>query len=84
MVTNNNGSEIQVSTTDTGLINELVSIIMSQVTTGLEVERFIGLDLTQINISKHVNYGIVEEWNIDELQDVLPLENLPVFNQSFH
>jgi len=81
MVVSNNGSELEVSTTDTGLINELVSIIMSQVNTGLEVERFIGLDTTQINISNHIGHGIVEEWNVHELQGVLPLESTPQFMQ---
>ena len=81
MVVSNNGSEIQVSTTDTNLIDELNSIIMTQVTTGLEVERFVGIDVTQINISEDVNHGIVEEYNVHELNGAVPLENSPNFFQ---
>ena len=72
---------IEVCTTDTDLIDELCSIIMTQITTGLEVERFIGLDITQINISGAVNHGIVEEYNDHELDGVLPLESTPQFMQ---
>lgn len=81
MIVSNNGCEIQVSTTDTNLIDELNSIIMTQVTTGLEVERFVGIDVTQINISEDVNHGIVEEYNVHELNGLLPLENSPNFFQ---
>lgn len=81
MIVSDNGSEIEVSTTDTVLIDELVTIIMSQVTTGLEVERFVGLDLTQINISDDVRHGIVEEYNVHELNGAVPLENSPNFFQ---
>tara|TARA_R110000772_G_scaffold2863_14_gene10538 strand:- start:6396 stop:6680 length:285 start_codon:yes stop_codon:yes gene_type:complete len=69
---------IEVCTTDTDLINELNSIIISQITTGLEVERFVGLDLTQINISEAVKRGLVEEYNVQLLEDNLPLENAPI------
>lgn len=82
MIVSNNGSEIEVSTTDTLLIDELASIIMSQITTGLEIERFVGIDVTQINISKDVAHGIVEEWNVGELSGAVPLETTPNFMQN--
>ena len=70
----------ELSTTDNETIEAVVSHLFSEVLTcGVVVERFAGLDESDIIIDQAVPLGVISEMNTHELGDLEPLEQCPVF-----
>jgi hypothetical protein len=88
-----NASSFELSTSNAAAIESIVSYLFSEViTTGVTVERFSygsadnceNGGSCQIEIDSNVKFGVIEEWNVHELDPYTdrPLEQCPVFFQK--